>query len=192
MTDTVAPMFWALVVAQVSVGVLEGSYAVMALGVSQGAGLALIGSDDREHSSELMSRGLTVLVGLLLGSAALLTIVYAAQALVSGGSSPGHPISLWLVAGSTVLALAWWRTIDLAGGGQALGGADAASVTMQTIFALGAVIGGEYGWDWADPLGGLLLANVPLRTAWKAAVEAFGGVHGPEAAGSVNKRHKSA
>lgn len=186
-------LFWALALVQVGAGVLEDTYALMALGISQGAGLALSESGDREHSAEPRTKGLAVLLSLLFGLAALLTIVYAALALAAGGSSPGRPASLWLAAGSTVLVLAWWRAADLTGGAQALGGApSAASITMQTIFALGAVIGGEYGWDWADPLGGLLLANVPLRTAWKAAVEAFGGVHGPEAAGSVNKRHKSA
>jgi hypothetical protein len=166
---TADPLFWSLALLQVVLGALEGSFAMAALGVSQGTALVLT-----TNASSKRPRNRTV--SLLLGLAALVTMVCAALALVTEGAPPGHPLSLGLAAVSALLAGVWRRSAH----------------TWQALFVLLVLLGGRYGWDWADPLGGLLLANIPFTAAWGAAVDGFSGAAAPDRPRTTARKRNSA
>jgi divalent metal cation (Fe/Co/Zn/Cd) transporter len=156
-------------VALVSFGLDSAVEVLSAIAVSwQFAGAGL-------HAEERERRTLRLIAVAFLALAAYVTYD-SVRALAVGSDPDPSPIGIGLAVGSLVvmplLAAAKRRT------GRALGSATVIADSTQTVLCTylsavllgGLVLNGAFGWGWADPAAGLIIAAVAVKegvSAWK-------------------------
>lgn len=177
---------WNVVEAGVALvsGSVAGSVSLLAFGgdsvieVSSAAVLAWrLGRERRDGCRQVDDRVATRLVAASLTALGLIAAVTAIAHLVSAARPAASPVGIALAALSLVvmpvLARAKRRLAPVVGSRAVQADATQTDLCawMSAALLLGLVVNGAWGWWWADPVAGVVIASLALheaRVTWQA------------------------
>jgi cation diffusion facilitator family transporter len=179
-----------LTVAKLSVGWWSGSRALIADGVNNltdiiGTCTALIGlrmavrpaDEDHRYGHAKAETVATLVVASIMGMVGLDVARGAAVAIFQRDLSVPNPASMWVGALSTVVMLCVYvynLRLSRKTGSKALEATayDHLSDAFTSAATIVGVLGAQMGWPWLDPLAGIVVAAVIIRTAYHIGIEA--------------------
>ncbi len=133
--------------------------------------------EDHSYGHQKAETVATIIVACVMGLVGLDVAVDAAMAAISPDLAPPHPAAGWVGLGSAAvmgLVALYNRRLARRTGIRALAAAaaDNRSDALSSLGTVAGILGAQVGWPWLDPLAGLVIAVVILRTAWKIGLEA--------------------
>jgi cation diffusion facilitator family transporter len=176
--------------AKLTVGWLSGSRAVTADGWNNltdviGSVTALMGlriavlpaDEEHRYGHRKAETVATLVVATIMGMVGLDVGLSAASAVFSHNLQAPNPLSAWVGAASTVIMLiVYTYNMRLARrtGSKALEAAayDHLSDAVTSVSTVVGVLGARWGWYWLDPLAGVIVAAIIIRTAFHIGLEA--------------------
>jgi cation diffusion facilitator family transporter len=176
--------------AKLTVGWLAGSRAVTADGVNNltdvlGSVTALMGlriavrpaDDEHRYGHQKAETVATLVVATIMGMVGLDVAASAARAIFNPNLEAPNPLSLWVGVASTFIMLAVYAyniRLARATGSKALEAAafDHLSDAVTSVSTVVGVLGAQWGWHWLDPLAGVIVAVVIIRTAFHIGLDA--------------------
>ncbi|HEY8415720.1 MAG TPA: cation diffusion facilitator family transporter, partial [Thermaerobacter sp.] len=118
-----------------------------------------------------------IIVGTIMALVGVDVGVTALQAIFAAGTAAPAPYAAWVGLGAAVLmsaVAAYNQRLARRTGSAALLAAarDNRSDALVSLGTVAGVAGARHGWRWADPLAGILVALLVVRTAWGLITEA--------------------
>ncbi|MFZ5814047.1 MAG: cation diffusion facilitator family transporter [Bacillota bacterium] len=180
----------ALTATKLTVGLLSGSQAMTADGLNNatdvlGSVAVLYGlkvaqrpaDDDHRYGHERAEAVAALVVATIMGLVSIDVGIGAARSILSPSHAAPDLWSLWVAIGAAAVMLGVYAyNLNLARicGSRALEAAarDNRSDALTSLGAAAGIIGAQFGWTWADPLAGLVVAAMIARTAWQIGREA--------------------
>lgn len=175
---------------KLSVGVWTGSTALYSDGLNNTTdilasaavllGLRIAGrpaDDDHQYGHAKAETIASVVAGLIMGGIGVAAGWNAIKQVWNGESIAPSPLTagVGLLAAAVMWAVYLYnRKLAQRTGAKSLMAAayDNRSDALTSLGTVAAVVAGWLGWTWADPVIGLLIAGIILRTAWEVGAEA--------------------
>ncbi len=175
---------------KVAVGLLAGSQAIIADGLNNatdvlGSVAVLFGlkvarrpaDDDHRYGHERAEGVAALIVATIMGLVSINVGFSAIQSIFSPHREPPAAWALWVaLAAAAVMMLVYFYNLRLARatGSRALEAAaqDNRSDALTSLGAAVGILGAQFGFVWADPLAGLVVAIMIARTALAIGKEA--------------------
>lgn len=169
---------------KLTVGLLAGSQAITADGLNNatdvlgsvavlyGLKIAQRPADDDHRYGHERAEGVASLVVATIMSLVSIDVGFSAvRSIFTPAQEPPAMWSLWVaMAASAVMLVVYTYNMGLAKrtGSKALEAAahDNRSDALTSLGAAVGILGAQFGWGWADPLAGLVVAFMIARTAW--------------------------
>lgn len=182
--------YLALTALKLSVGVWTGSTALYSDGLNNSTdilasaavllGLRIAGrpaDDDHRYGHAKAETIASVVAGLIMGTIGLTAGWNAVLRIWTGEHAAPSPLTagVGIVAAGVMWAVYLYnrKLAERTGAKSLLAAAyDNRSDALTSLGTVAAVVAGWLGWTWADPVIGLLIAGIILRTAWEVGAEA--------------------
>lgn len=179
-----------LTIAKLSAGWWSGSRALTADGINNltdilGTFTALVGlrmavrpaDDEHRYGHAKAETVATLVVATIMGMVGLDVARGAAVAIFNPDLGVPDPASMWVGGISTVVMLCVYvynLRLSRKTGSKALEAAayDHLSDAVTSISTVVGVLGAQWGWRWLDPLAGVVVSIVIIRTAYHIGMEA--------------------
>lgn len=133
--------------------------------------------DDHRYGHQRAETVAAIVVASIMGLVGLDVGVSAARAVFQPDLEVPHPASIWVGIGSALVmtgVYAYNLRLAKRTGSKALAAAayDNRSDALTSLGAVAGIVGAQLGWRWTDPVAGVIVALVILRTAWHIGMEA--------------------
>lgn len=180
----------ALTVLKLGVGWWSGSKALVADGVNNltdviGSTAVLLGlriavrpaDADHRYGHERAETVAAVVVAAVMGLIGLDVAFAAGRAIFSPQQAVPHPLAIGVGVGSALVMVGVYgynARLARRTGSKALAAVayDNRSDAFTSIGSVAGIIGARLGWPWLDPVAGLAIALIILRTAWHIGYDA--------------------
>ncbi len=170
--------FWSGSQGLIADGVNNSTDVVASVAVLAGLRIALRPADaDHGYGHQKAETVASIVAAAVMGIAGLDVGVTAARAVFAPNLEAPHSASIWVGCAAAVVMLgvyAYNMKLAKRTGSKALAAAayDNLSDALASLGTVAGVAGAILGWRWADPVVGVLIALVILRTAWHIGYEA--------------------
>lgn len=180
----------ALTALKLGVGSWAGSTALTADGLNNltdviGSVAVLLGlriagrpaDQDHRYGHQRAETVAAIVVASIMGLVGLNVAIAAANSVLRPDLGAPHSASIWVGLGSALVMVGVYRyniRLSRSTGSTALAAAayDNRSDALTSLGAVAGIVGSQLGWRWMDPVAGLAVALVILRTAWQIGIEA--------------------
>lgn len=163
----------------ISAGTIAGSSALLGFGldsVIEVSSAAIVAWQFASSDPEARERTALRVIAVSFFALAAYVTIESARALL--GSADAHPSSVGIVLAAVSLAVMPFLSSAQRKAGRALGSASAVADSKQTLLCtylsgvllVGLLANRVFGWSWADPIAGFVIAAVALKEgseAWR-------------------------